>query len=175
MERFVLGGLVMARECIYKRVVDGRLGVFVLSDFISALQCTWINRCVQSINDNWRYRPALYGNGNLTLVVNDGIVKDNLGTVLNNIIESFCRFKGKYTAIDNNYIYMPIYCNNGFGYGRGLLQKLDDQFFEVNGDMAKRNQILGFTWRDLTNNATIITRYRRKAWLVSSCGKIFTA
>jgi hypothetical protein len=92
MERFVLGGLPLARDRIYKKVGEGGLGLFNLADFISALQCTWIKRCVQSINDNWKYRLALYGNGNPTLVVNDDTVRQELGTVLNMIV--FASLKG---------------------------------------------------------------------------------
>jgi hypothetical protein len=158
MEGFVLGGLSMARDRIYKKVGEGGLGLFTLSDFISALQCTWIKRCVQSVNDNWRYRLALYGNGNPTLVVNDGIVREELGTVLNNLIDSFCKFKGKYSIIENNYMHMPIYWNPGFGYGRGLMHKLDEHFFEINGDMAKRNLVVGITWNSLSNNGWLLSR-----------------
>ncbi len=153
----------MARDQIYKKVEEGGLGLFNLSDFISALQCTWIKRCVKSVNDNWRYRLALYGNGNPTLVVNDGIVKEELGTVLNNLIDSFCKFKGKFTIIDNNYLHMPIYCNPVFGYGRGLMNKLDEQFFEINGDMTKRNLVVGITWNNLSNNGRLLNRVEIQA------------
>ncbi len=163
MEGFVLGGLTIARDRIYKKVEEGGLGLFNLSDFISALQCTWIKRCVKSVNDNWRYRLALYGNGNPTLVVNDGIVKGELGTVLNNLMDSFCKFKGKYTIIDNNYLHMPIYCNPVFGYGRGLMNKLDEQFFEINGDMIKRNLVVGITWNNLSNNGRLLSRVEIQA------------
>jgi hypothetical protein len=150
---------------MYRQVDEGGLGLFDLSDFISALQCSWIKRCVQSINDNWRYRIALYGNGNPTLVVNDAIVRAGLGTVLNNIVDSFCKFKGKFSTIENNYLHMPIYCNASFGYGRGLMHKLDDQFFEINGDMAKRNSIIGLTWSNLTSNGRVLPRIEIQARL----------
>ncbi len=153
----------LARDRIYKKVGEGGLGLFNLADFISALQCTWIKRCVQSINDNWKYRLALYGNGNPTLVVNDGTVREELGTVLNNLIDSFCKFKGKYTTIDNNYLHMPIFCNPAIGYGRGLMHKLDEHFFEINGDMAKRNMVVGINWNSLSTNGQLLSRVEIQA------------
>jgi hypothetical protein len=99
------------------------------------------------------------------LVVNDAIVRAELGTVLNNIVDSFCKFKGKFSTIKNNYLYMSIYCNASFGYGRGLMHKLDDQFFEINGEMAKRNSVIGLTWSNLTINGRILTRIEMHARL----------
>jgi hypothetical protein len=63
IQKFVLGGLSLSKDRIYRLVATGGLGLFDLRDFISALQCSWIKRCSQSINDNWRYRLALHGNG----------------------------------------------------------------------------------------------------------------
>jgi hypothetical protein len=52
----------------------------------------------------------------------------------------------------------PIFCNNAFGYGRGLVNKLDDVFFECHGNGALRNALLGITWKDLTVNGTLLSR-----------------
>jgi hypothetical protein len=86
MEKFVMGGLSISKDRIYRPVNVGGLGLFVLRDFISALQCPWIKRCTLSINDNWRYRIALYGNGNPLHLVNDMKTRNGNGLVLNNII-----------------------------------------------------------------------------------------
>jgi hypothetical protein len=96
-------------------------------------------------------------------VVNDGLVREELGTVLNNLIDSFCKFKGKYSIIENNYLYMPIYCNPRFGYGRGLIHKLDEHFFEINGDMVKRNLVIGITWNSLSSNGRLLSRIEIQA------------
>ncbi len=82
MEKFVLGGLSISKDRIYRPVTVGGLGLFVLRDFISALQCSWIKRCTLSINDNWRYRLALYGNGNPLYLVNDTKTRNGNGLVL---------------------------------------------------------------------------------------------
>jgi hypothetical protein len=78
--------------------------------------------------------------------------------VLNNIVESYSHFKAKYTQLDNNFMVTPIFCNNAFGYGRGLVNKLDDVFFECQGNGALRNALLGITWKDLSANGVFLSR-----------------
>jgi hypothetical protein len=158
MEKFVLGSLTMAKDRIYRPVGVGGLGLFNLKDFVAALQCSWFKRCSLSINDNWRYRLALYGNGNPLLVVNDRKTKEENGLVLNNIIESFSYFKSKFAQADNNFMVSPFYCNDAFGYGRGLINKLDEVFFDCYGNNTLRNSLLSLTWKDLVTNGVFLTR-----------------
>ncbi len=134
------------------------VGLFDLTNFIAALQCTWIKRCFHSVNDNWRYRVTLLGNGDPLLFVNDRKTRGACGGVLSNILESYEFFKSKYAQTDNNYMVVPFYCNAAFGYGRGLVHKLDDDFFECVGNTAKRNTVLGITWSDITNNELLYSR-----------------
>jgi hypothetical protein len=158
MEKFVLGRLSFSKDRIYRPVIAGGLGLFVLRDFIAALQCSWFKRCSLAINDNWRYRLALYGNGNPLNVVNDKRTRDGNGLVLNNIIDSFSYFKTRFTQTDNNFMYIPIYCNGAFGYGRGLQNKLDDTFFNSQGNNVIRNILLTLTWSDLVTNGVFSSR-----------------
>jgi hypothetical protein len=94
-----------------------------------ALQCSWIKRCFLSINDNWKYQIAIFGNGNPLMVADDSIVSTNVGTILRGIVKSYCIFKRKFTEHDNNYLSVPLYCNTAFGYGWALQNKLDENFF----------------------------------------------
>jgi hypothetical protein len=158
MEKFVLGGLQISKDRIYRETSMGGLGLFELTNFIAALQCTWIKRCAQFVNDNWRYRVTLLGNGDPILFVNDQKTRGACGSVLINILESYELFKSKYAQIDNNYMVVPIYCNAAFGYGWGLVHKLDDNFFECNGNNALRNTVIGITWSDITNNELLYSR-----------------
>ncbi len=154
----MLGGLQISKDRIYRETSMGGLGLFDLTNFIAALQCTWIKRCAQSVNDNWRYRVTLLGNGDPILFVNDQKTREACGSVLTNILENYELFKSKYAQIDNNYMVVPIYCNAAFGYGRGLVHKLDDNFFECNGNTAVRNTLLGITWSDITDNELLYSR-----------------
>jgi hypothetical protein len=158
MEKFVLGGLSISKDRIYRPVAAGGLGLFDLRDFIAALQCSWFKRCSLAINDNWRYRLALYGNGNPLHVVSDKKTRDGNGLVLNNIIDSFSYFKAKFSLKDNNFMVTPIFCNGAFGHGRGLVNKLDDIFFNSQGNNILRNSLLTLTWKDLVINGVFISR-----------------
>jgi hypothetical protein len=51
--------------------------------------------------------------------------------------------------VDNNYLKVPIYCNDAFGYDRGNGSKLDELFFEVAGPGEHRNRLLSISWSDL--------------------------
>jgi hypothetical protein len=52
----------------------------------------------------------------------------------------------------------PFYCNDAFGYGRGMLNKLDDNFFDCYGNNTLRNALLTLTWKDLVINGVFCTR-----------------
>ncbi len=52
----------------------------------------------------------------------------------------------------------PLFCNDAFGFGRGLINKLDDAFFECHGNSALRNSLLGITWKDLSTNGAFFSR-----------------
>ncbi len=91
-------------------------------------------------------------------MVSDKKTRDGNGLVLNNIIDSFSYFKTKFTQTDNNFMITPIYCNGAFGYGRGLENKLDDTFFNSQGNNFLRNSLLTLTWSDLVNNGVFSSR-----------------
>jgi hypothetical protein len=159
MEQFVLKGISIAKERIYLPVDRGGLGLFRLTDFISALQCSWIKRIYHSQNDNWRARLVSTGNGNVLNIANDSWARARVGPVLRNIMNSYEHFKDKFTRQNNNYKSVPIYCNRAFGYGRGMLQKLDDIFFGI-GEGAEdevRGRLLPITWNDITNGENVVT------------------
>jgi hypothetical protein len=74
----------------------------------------------------------------------------NVGTVLGKLIKSFCVFKEAYGKVGNNFMGMQIYCNNSFGYGRGMISKLDEDFFSITELGHNRDRLLKITWLDLT-------------------------
>jgi hypothetical protein len=59
---------------------------------------------------------------------------------------------------DNNYLCVPIYCNDSFGYGRGRYFKLDEEFFGIEGEGAYRDLILRITWSDLIRDGNFRTK-----------------
>jgi hypothetical protein len=91
-------------------------------------------------------------------IANDALAKSTLGTVLQNILVSYDRFKCSFTKAGNNFLKVPIYCNNAFGFGRGNINKLDENFFEVGNDLGKRKILMDITWEKLLNNGNIKTQ-----------------
>jgi hypothetical protein len=157
MERFVIKGLNMSSKKCYLPVEKGGLGMFRLTDFIAGLQCSWIKRCHNSCNDNWRSKLYECGGGDVTRLVADGWTKSRVGPVLWNIILSFNKFKENYAKHGNNYKLMPIYGNNAFGYGRGMKEKLDENFFGIDHNMPldARKKIIDATWESITQGDAI--------------------
>jgi hypothetical protein len=118
MERFITKGLnISSRKC-YMPVEKGGLGMFKLCDFIAGLQCSWIKRCHNLCNNNWRSKLYECGGGDVTNLVADEWTKSRVGPVLSNIVTSYSTFKENYGKQGNNYKLMQIYGNNAFGFGR---------------------------------------------------------
>ncbi len=51
IDRFVTGSIVIAEDRLYSKPKNGGLGLIDLKNYITALQCSWIKRCRQQIND----------------------------------------------------------------------------------------------------------------------------
>ncbi len=154
MEQFVTKGFSLARSKIYAPVTEGGLGLFRLCDFIASLQCSWIKRSYNNINDNWKYKATMLADGTVFNVVNDTVTTNAVGVALSNIIDSFCKFKEEYTKCGENYLTVPFYCNRAFGYGRGNVHHLDDEFFNIVTESPLRNN-LKVTWSDVSNNLVL--------------------
>jgi hypothetical protein len=150
MERFVTKGFSLSKDRIYAPISEGGLGLFKLKDFITALQCGWTKRAVTSINDNWKYTLATLAGGDVCNVVADRFTMSNVGSTFGNLVTSFCKFKEAYCQVGNNFMGMQPYCNNAFGYGRGMANKLDEEFFSITELGQNRDRILKITWLDLT-------------------------
>ncbi len=99
--------------------------------------------------------------------MNNNIAKQSVGPILSDIINSFSKFKAECTKIGNNYLVCPIYCNEAFGIGRDLIEKLDDDFFGINGTTPVQtvHRIQTVTWSDLTMNNNIMTKVMVEASL----------
>ncbi len=146
MEHFVTKGFSLSKERIYAPVSEGGLGLFKLKDFITALQCGWIKRAVTSVNDNWKYTLATLAGGDVYNVVADRFTMSNIGSTLGNLVTSFCKFREAYCQVDNNFMCMQLYCNNAFGHGRGMANKLDEEFFSVTELGQNRDRLLNIMW-----------------------------
>jgi hypothetical protein len=93
MEQFVTKGFSLAKSKIYAPVTEGGLGLFRLSDFIASLQCSWIKRSYNNINDNWKYKATMLADGTVFNVVNDTVTINAVGVALSNISTAFANLR----------------------------------------------------------------------------------
>jgi hypothetical protein len=79
---------------------------------------------------------------------------NRVGPILRNIATSFSIFKENYSRVGNNYKQMQVYGNNAFGYGRGMKNKLDGEFFGItlNQSLVDRKKLLSTTWESITRD-----------------------
>jgi hypothetical protein len=68
IDSYVTQGTVIARDRLYIKPKEGGLGLINLSDYVTALQCSWVKRCAAKINDSWRWRLASACNFNLDML-----------------------------------------------------------------------------------------------------------
>jgi hypothetical protein len=58
IDSYVTQGTVVARDRLYIKPEEGGLGLINLTDYVTALQCSWVKCCAVKINDSWRCRLA---------------------------------------------------------------------------------------------------------------------
>jgi len=113
IDGYVKKNLVIAAERLYSKPAEGGLGLIRLSSYISALQCSWLKRCMVSINDPWRWNMALSCNFNLDLV-RMGDVDEFLHPAAHCIIKSVCTLQKKFWMKHENFLMAPITDNDFF-------------------------------------------------------------
>ena len=157
-ERFVLKGFSFAKDRIYLESSLGGLGLITLKQYIQGLQCAkcaWVKRAFDCTNDNWKYDIHLAGYGR---IVNVSLTNANteVGTILSNIIGSYCTFVHKFTEYGNNYMKVPILYNTHFRYGRDRNLIIDDIF--VGRDILENQPelIRTLTWEKCTYNSNFV-------------------
>ncbi len=64
LDNFCLGSTRLAKKWLYLSASEGGLGLVKLTDYITAIQCSWVKRTTLHWGDNWRYDLKLkcYGN-----------------------------------------------------------------------------------------------------------------
>ena len=152
-EKFVLKGLSVAKNRLYKRPADGGIGMIDLNKFIIALHTAWIPRAVQNCNDNWKYDLLTYYNftpESYTPPNND--IK--LGTVLTTLVNSFEEFKTKHLQFGNNFLDCNIFFNQNFGYGHNMLEQFTGNAFTV-GQNPETFKLISYTWRDFSETERV--------------------
>jgi hypothetical protein len=113
IDSYVTQDTVIARDRLYIKPKEGGLGLINLSDYVTALQCSWVKRCAAKINDSWRWRLASACNFNLDML-RKRMFDAELEPVLYNIAESFEKFQWKFWERNENFLMAPLVDNKFF-------------------------------------------------------------
>ena len=149
MNSFVTKGMSIAKSRLYTDTGEGGLGLFELEPFICALQSTWVRRAFMNCNDNWKFDLRETCNGKILRAGNNLVAGKN-GPLLERILVSFKVFHDHFAMAGKNFKTMYIFENSIFGYGRGMTEKYDTNFFG-NAVLAENPEtIKNLTWEKLT-------------------------
>jgi hypothetical protein len=113
IDSYVTQGTVIAKDRLYTKPKEGGLGLINLSDYVTALQCSWVKRCTVKINDSWRWRLASACNFNLDML-RKKMFDAALEPVLYNIAESFEKVQYKFWELNENFLMAPLVDNKFF-------------------------------------------------------------
>jgi hypothetical protein len=152
LEKFVLGQDTFAKKRIYLPVTNGGLGLVNIRSMVIAIQCTWIKKALISTNDMWKFELKIITN-NYTNFIGYG-----RAGILNNFIESFIAMQQHWTTRNNNFLHVPVLDNINFGYGRGLVNKFNEDFFRRmvgHGIFINMNIVAPLCWKDFLNAANV--------------------
>ena len=87
-----------------------------------------MKRAFLACNDNWKFDLRETCNGNI-LMAGMSLGAQNNGPLLANILVSFRHFHDCFAITGTNFKSMYILDNQMFGYGRGMTEKYDTNFF----------------------------------------------
>jgi len=154
MER-VIGGYVKNRlnistDRVFKEADIGGLGLPKITEFITAIQCSWIKKIYQSSNDLWRHNAWELTNGNC-LTACQNVVRKNENPIIWNIFESWSKFTHVYYAQNNNFKRMYIMNNTFFTRSEGNNDLLDHAFFAQNPELDK-TKLVKIRYDDISIN-----------------------
>ncbi len=160
IDRFVTGSIVIAEDRLYSKPKNGGLGLIDLKNYITALQCSWIKRCRQQINDPWRWNLVASCNFRLE-DLNLNNIDRSLFPVEYNIASSYEFFKKKFFCTNENFLHARLVNNEMFlraaperrvrenGHiGRNLL---GGRFYDEN-----KERLLCINMNDLVRNGAVV-------------------
>jgi hypothetical protein len=109
--------LNVSQQKIYQDPDQGGLGLFKLSDVMTALQCAWFKRITLLRHDNWR--NTLFNvceSGPMFIQERDTAT---LGPLLQGISRSLISFREYFGLVGNNFLSVPILNNRYFTFRKG--------------------------------------------------------
>jgi hypothetical protein len=150
LDDFCTGKSRIAKKKLYLPPNMGGLGLIKLSDFVTALQCSWVKRTTQHWGDNWRFDLKLKCYGN-PLIANSMTFNRETNPILHNISTSFGRFAMAFNNKGSNYKKALIFKNPAIRRGRRDNGLLCENFFGRNLTFETFGKIAKLRYEDFFN------------------------
>jgi hypothetical protein len=154
------GSIVIAEDRLYSKPKNGGLGLINLKNYVTALQCSWVKRCRQQINDPWRWNLAASCNFRLE-DLNPKNIDGSLNPVEYNIAVSYELFKKNFLCMNENFLHARLINNDMFlraaperrAPENGLIDRnlLGGRFYDEN-----KERLLRINMGDLVHNGAVV-------------------
>ena len=102
IEKFIVGGLNIAKDRIYRPQSLGGLGMIDIGEFITAQQVNWFKRADCSTRDNWRVDLQKLGHGNV-LTVGKADIQPAVFPIFAFLADSFEKFLKAFNKTNDNF------------------------------------------------------------------------
>jgi exonuclease III len=148
---FIKGSLNVGKQAITCNSKFGGLNMINVSNYITALQCSWFKRLSTGIYDNWRYDLYLIFN-NIWDNINLNKLDPVRHPVLYTIVRSFCKFKSLFYTVNNNIDFMRVFDNELLTRGRNNARPLEEHFWGHNIPPIPVAEIRNIMVGDISSN-----------------------
>jgi hypothetical protein len=151
IEHFVLRGLNVSKDKLYRDPSSGGVGLFKPEFFFKALKCSWVKRAYLLPHDKWRRKLHEIPAPGISFLQNMDIV--DFGPLLSAILYTMIELCNSFGVCFNNYLTVPVLNNPNFLYRCGGESGiLDDIFFDNYLPNLHQRIRKTLTWMDFTTN-----------------------
>jgi hypothetical protein len=151
IEHFVLRGLNVSKDKLYRDPSSGGVRLFKPEFFFKALKCSWIKRAYSLPHDNWRRKLHEVPAPGISFLQKSDIVE--FGPLLSEILYTLIELRNSFGVCFNNFLTVPVLNNPNFTYRcGGESGSLDDIFFDNYLPNLNQRRRKTLTWMDLTTN-----------------------
>ena len=131
IEKFIVGGLNIAKDRIYRPQSLGGLGMIDVGEFITAQQVNWFKRADCSTRDNWRVDIQKLGHGNV-LTVGKADIQPAVFPIFAFLADSFEKFLKAFNKTNDNFAKSFLLNNPSMSRSRHDRLPVNHNFFSGN-------------------------------------------
>jgi hypothetical protein len=152
IDGYATTGTIIAKDRLYTKPKNGGLGLINLKNYCTALQCSWLKRCLTNVNDVWRWNLAKSCDFNLDLVRPENICQNEF-PVLHGIAISIQELQRCHWQMHENFRAAPLV----------------DNIFFLRSEPTRRNPARGCVDRNLLGAGFYQTHRKELLSLKMNC------